>query len=78
MKKIIVLLTAAMLLTGCNRQIVDTTYLYDKAIINMGGDYIEIQIKSWKDYEGEQIQLTDIEGNVYLTSSFNCVLVKEK
>lgn len=63
--------------TGCNKQVVDLDYRFDKAICNIGGETKEIKLRSWKDYDGEQLQLIDKEGNKYLVSSFNCTLIKE-
>lgn len=64
-------------LVGCNREIFDTTWKYDTAVTRWpDGSMKTIKIKSWKDYEGEQLQVTDREGNVYLLSSFNTVLIK--
>lgn len=69
--------TLVMLLNACNYDVIDTNYTFDYAIINLGGEYKKIAISSWRDYEdGEQIQITDKQGNVYLTNSFNCTLVK--
>ena len=65
-------------LTGCNYQVADLTYTYDKALCHIGNETKEIKIDKWRDYEGEQIQITDEEGNVYLASSYTCILVKEK
>lgn len=69
-----------MLLSGCgNYDMLDTTYTYDKAIIKLANDeVIEVEIKSWKDYDGEQLQITAKDGTVYLTSSFRCDLIKSK
>lgn len=67
----------SLILTGCNYQVMDFEYTFDYAIINLGGEYKKVIIDTWKDYEGEQLQIKDKEGNVYLTSSFNCTLVKE-
>lgn len=79
MKKLIVLLAlCGLLMTGCgNKDYVDTVKTYDKAIINVGGEYIEVDVKKWRDYDGEQLQITSTDGTVYLTSSFNCTLIKE-
>lgn len=44
MKKIIVLLAIAMMLTGCNKQIIDTTYKYDKAYFQLGGETVMIYL----------------------------------
>ena len=77
LKKILVVGTIALTLSGCNYQMVDLNYGYDYAIINIGGEYQKIEIDSWTDYDGEQIQITAKDGTVYLTNSFNCTLVKE-
>lgn len=64
-------------LTGCNQQIIDLNYTFDKAICNIGNETKEIKIDKWNDYDGEQLQIIDDEGNVYLVSSYNCTLIKE-
>lgn len=66
-------------LTGCgNYELIDTMYEYDKAIISIpDGTVVECEIKKWTDYEGEQVQIYDTQGNVYLVSSYNCVLMRE-
>ena len=82
MKKIIAILFICIMIftfVGCNYQMVDFNYNFDYAYINFGdGTVKKVEIDSWRDYEdGEQIQVTDTDGNVYLVSSFNCILVKE-
>ena len=63
---------------GFNKQMFDFTYEYDTAIINMfDGTVKEVKIKSWTDYEGEQLQITDTEGKTWLVSSINCHLINE-
>lgn len=63
---------------GFNKQIFDFNYEYDTAIINMfDGTVKEVKIKSWTDYEGEQLQITDTEGKTWLVSSINCHLINE-
>ena len=81
MKKIIcVILVAIMLvavLSGCNKQIIDTTYSFERAILTMpNGDVIEGEVTSWNDYEGDQIQVK-IDGTTYLVHSSNIVLISE-
>lgn len=76
-----IVIAAALILfglTGCNQQIIDLNYTYDKAICEIGNETKEIEIKKWNDYDGEQLQIIDREDNVYLVSSFNCTLVKNK
>lgn len=71
------LLTVILILSlmGCNKQVFDFDYTFNYAIINLGGEYKELKIISWKDYEGEQIQIKDTEGNTYLTNTYNCTLI---
>ena len=76
----IILVVAMMLmfLTGCNRQVIDTTFSYDNAILALpDGSVISGKIESWKDYDdGDQIQVK-IDGTTYLVHSVNIVLIRE-
>ena len=82
MKKILAMTIAAVLLvltlSSCNKQVFDTTYSFDKAIISLpNGTIIEGKIDSWTDYEdGDQIQVK-INGITYLVHSSDVVLIKE-
>ena len=64
-------------LSGCNKQIFDTTYKFDKAIISLpNGDGVEGKVDSWTDYkDGDQIQVK-INGVTYLVHSSDIVLIK--
>lgn len=83
MKKILALIMVLVfmvtILAGCNKQLFDTTYKFDKAIIYLpNGKIVEGEIDSWTDYEdGDQIQVK-IDGVTYLVHSSNVVLIKEK
>lgn len=86
MKKIIGLILAIVLVLGtvltlasCNKQVFDTTYSFDYALVQFpDGTYEKIEIKTWTDYEdGEQIQIVGTNGVAYLVNSVNCVLVSE-
>ncbi len=81
MKKLIVctaILGGAILCSGWNKQIFDFDYDFKTAYIKWpDGTMKVLKIKSWKDYEGEQLQLKDTAGNVYLVSSINCVLTNK-
>ena len=73
------LTTAVTLLTACgNQSLIDTTYRFDKAIINLhNGNIVEGKVQSWKDYDNsDQIQLT-INGKTYLTHISNVILIAE-
>ena len=78
MKKIILicmLMIALIAMTGCNKQIIDMTYNFDTAIISLpNGETISGKVQSWKDYEGDQIQVK-VNGITYLLHSSNVVLV---
>lgn len=81
MKKIIAILlltTLAVCFTGCgNKDLFDTVYTYDTAIIKMpDGSAKEIEVDQWRDYEGEQMQIIAKDGTVYLVNSVNCVLIR--
>ncbi len=84
MKKIIAVLLAViallsmMLITGCNKQMVDLTYSYERAIILLpNGEVVEGRVSSWTDFEdGDQIQVK-IEGKTYLVHSSNVVLISD-
>lgn len=83
MKKILVFVLVVILalaLNGCgNYDWADTNYEFDYAVVQWpDGTMKKIEIDSWTDYDGEQLQITGSDGNVYLVNSFNCVLVNEK
>ena len=59
---------------GCNYQLIDTTYKYDKAYVKIGEEWVDLEIRSWTDYEGEQLQLKLKDGSILLVSSYNCIL----
>lgn len=76
-----ILLVVAMMLmflTGCNRQVIDTTFSYDNAILALpDGSVVSGKIESWKDYDdGDQIQVK-IDGVTYLVHSANIALSYE-
>ena len=62
-KRVLCLLSALVMLlalSACgNRQLIDTTYTFNKAIISLpNGTVVEGKVTSWKDYEdGAQIQV---------------------
>ena len=84
MKKVIALLLAViavlsvLLLTGCNKQMLDLTYSYEYAIIGLpNGEVVEGKVTSWTDYEdGDQLQVK-IDGKTYLVHSSTVVLISK-
>lgn len=79
MKKILLVaaLLGAFALTGCgNRQVIDTNWTFTKAKIVIGNETIEVNVKSWKDYQNDtQIQIVADDGTVYLTDKVNVLLI---
>lgn len=77
---ICVFMVIALIITGSffvfngNRTIIDTKFYYDYAIVQLAnGEVIEGKVNSWRDYEGEQLQLT-INGETWLVHSANVSL----
>ena len=68
----------ALGLTGCNKQVIDLTYSYERAIISLpNGEVVDGKVQSWTDYEdGDQIQVK-IGGVTYLVHSSQVVLISE-
>lgn len=80
-KRVIATVSALVLcfaLTGCNKQVLDTTFSFDSAIISLpNGEVITGKVQSWKDYEdGDQIQVK-IDGTTYLVHSSNVALISD-
>ena len=75
-KKLIPLaLFMCVVFTGCNKQLIDTSYKFNYAYVNIGNKVIEGKVESWTDFEnGDQIQVK-IDGITYLSSANNIVLV---
>ena len=81
MKKLTALVLALILvflMAGCNKQMVDLTYSYERAVLSLpNGEIIEGKVSSWTDFEdGDQIQVR-IDGKTYLVHSSNIVLISD-
>ena len=73
-----IILFIYMLLSGCNKQMIDTTYKFDRAIIQLpDGTVIDGKVQSWTDFEdGDQIQVK-IDGVTYLVHSSDIALIND-
>lgn len=71
-------LASALIFSACNKQMVDLTYSYERAILSLpNGEVIEGKVSSWTDFEdGDQIQVR-IDGKTYLVHSSNIVLISD-
>ena len=73
---LVVIMILSLMLTACNKQVLDFTYSYEYAIIKLPDDtVIEGKVQSWKDYDGEQLQIV-IDDNTYLVNSVNAIMMK--
>lgn len=74
------ILTAIIFISmiGWNKQLFDTTFTFDRAVISMpNGEVVDGKVTSWTDFEeGDQIQVK-IDGKTYLVHSENVVLIAE-
>ena len=71
-KALIGIFLTGLILTGCNRQIIDTTWAFKYADIDGIGT---VEVDSWKDYDqSDMIQIKAKDGTVYLTHSAKVVL----
>lgn len=72
---LVTLMLSMMCLTSCgNYDGFDTNYKFTKAYVKIGEIWKDIEVKSWTDYEGEQLQLKLKDGTVIIISSVNCIL----
>ena len=74
-----ILTIACATLSGCNKQMIDMSYNFNYAIIDLNnGTYVEGKVQSWTDFEeGDQIQVK-IDGTTYLVHSSNITLMHKK
>ena len=80
MKKLILLPILALVISGCgNLDMFDPNSTYHYAITRgPDGSMKKIEIKQWAEYRGEQkIQIISTDGNIYLLSKNNTVLVRD-
>ena len=73
---IVVIAFGLFILTSCNKQLIDTKYHFNYAIIGLpDGNIVEGKVDSWTDFEdGDQIQVK-IKGITYLVHSSDVILM---
>lgn len=75
MMKKLQLIFAVLLLSGCNMQVIDTTWKYDYAYVNVGDETIKCELSSWKDYDSsDMIQVRCKDGRSFLGHSSSIIL----
>ena len=79
MKKILLVLLGILVLTGCNIQVLDTTWKYDVAYINVGDQTIVCDVSSWKDFKNsDMLQVKCKDGKTFLGHSSSIILQSGK
>jgi hypothetical protein len=72
------LLVMAVSMTGCNRNVLDVTWKFEKAIVTLpNGEVIEGKCSNWRDYQDSDMVQVEIDGVTYFTHSNNIVLISE-
>lgn len=76
-----IFLMSSLCISGCSYSgydMIGNNYHFDYAYICLpNGEIVEGPIRTWSDSEdGEQLTITLSNGNRYLCSSYNCVLVE--
>ena len=73
---IVVIAFSLFILASCNKQLIDTKYHFNYAIIGLpNGNIVEGKVDSWTDFEdGDQIQVK-IKGITYLVHSSDIALI---
>ena len=82
MKKIALIIFLAIILvscTGCyNKQLFDTTYHYDRAIVYLpNGEIVEGRVSSWTDFSDCDSIQVKIKAKMYLTHLCNVCLIDD-
>lgn len=73
----------SILMSGCdfgngNKDMNDTEYTFEKAIIITGNETTVVDVKEWCDYkDSDQVQIKTKDGTVYFGSSNNIILIHE-
>ena len=68
----------ASTMVGCNMQMVDMTYSFEKAIVYLpNGEVVEGKVDSWLDFENSDMIQVKIDGKTYLTHISNVVLISD-
>lgn len=77
MKKL--LLIALLFLTGCNAQVFDLNYKFNRAYIELPDGVVEVEVFSWRDYDdSDMVQVTTVEGTVYYTHGSKVILINDE
>lgn len=70
----VLIAVSTIFLAGCNKQIFDFNNKFTHAYIKINEEWMDVEIKAWNDYEGDQIQIILKDGTTMVIHSVNCIL----
>lgn len=75
---VLVLIMLALVFAGCNQQIIDTTYEFDRCIIKLpDGKIVTGTVDGWKDWDNSDVIQVKVNGVTYYTHMLNVALIAE-
>jgi len=75
---LLVLLLFCGIFAGCNEQVIDTTYKFDRCIIKLpDGKTVSGPVEGWKDWDNSDVIQIKVNGKTYYTHMSNVVLIAE-
>lgn len=75
---ILLIIAVSIILVGCNVQVVDTHWNFNRAIIFLpNGEMIAGECQSWKDFDESDMLQVKIDGVTYLTHASNVILIDD-
>lgn len=75
---VLLIFTVIGLISCGNRDMIDTVFTFDRAIISLPtGEIVEGKVQKWRTYDdGDQVQV-QIDGTIYLVHSSNIALIAD-
>ncbi len=58
-----------------NKDLFDTYWTYNKSVTFNGNNAVILPVGDWRDYSGEQLQVTSVDGMTVLLNSYNSKLI---
>lgn len=74
-----IMLVTTLFTAGCgNMDILDYHWTFNRAYVKMNGQWVEVEVKGWHDYDNSDMIAVETKDQVLVTHSCNVVLVKDK
>lgn len=52
--------------------------IFERAIVNIGGEWKEVEVKEWSDFDDPMIVIETKDGYVYMVHSTNITFIHKK